>query len=191
MRDFFSAEPKFFDTEVTSTTISAAGNIYSPSLNLITQGDTGSSRDGRLIHLTGISINFFALLPNTTTASQTADMLRIIVYVDKQSNGAAATVAGDGNSLLSEAGFLDHHLDANVHRFDILMEKFIDLSAPGGLNSRKVYHFKLNKKLDYKVLYSGNTGTITDVVNNNLGVLAITFAGHTALTMEARLYFVG
>jgi len=185
-------ELKFFDTTVTSTGVSATGTILSTSLNLIPEGTTESNRIGRKCLVTSVSLIGSIELPGALIAAHgdATDIVRFIVYVDKQCNGATATVA----DLLENATFRSHYNLANESRFRILSDTSRSLNANvfGSTNFGDFeIPLKYKKKLKVPVEFDSTTGALTEVRSNNIGVLAISRFGLAAITYDARVRFSG
>lgn len=195
VRSLPSPEFKYKDTTVAATTIAATGNILSPSLVLLAAGTGESERIGRRIRLTALSMRYVALLPNTTLASATDDGVRIIVFHDKQTNGAAATVA----DILADAtpSYLSFNNLSNKSRFTILADKWIDISATAGAYTGTndawadkgvtgSIHLSLN---NVPIEYAGTGATIAELKSNNIGVLCISDAGRIKVKHNTRVRY--
>lgn len=168
-------ESKFFDTTVAQTTVQTAGNILSPSLNLIPQGTTESNRDGRKCVVTALNMRGQVTIPSVASAGQ-ADRVRIIVYQDKQANGSPATVT----QILETAAVNSFRNLAESQRFTILKDQNVDLvpqygstAGSGEIN----YSWKFYKKCNIPLEFNSTTGAITEIRSNNIGVLVISFDG--------------
>lgn len=191
------AELKFHDIDINSTNpIPTAGEILAAnaSLNVIAQGNTESQRIGRKLTIKSILWRMkFRILANTA-ASTTEDSVRIILYLDKQCNGAAAVVT----DILETASFLSFNHLANSSRFVILMDKHIQLNqmAGGGDGTTEDYGAKgtrvqFFKKCNIKIEYddSATTGVLTSCRSNNLGVLFISSAAQCDCVSKMRLRY--
>ncbi len=86
-------ELKFFDTLKAATTVTETGTILDDSLVHIPQGVTESERVGRKCTLRSIHIKGTFLNSNVTSVNDTKNGVRIIMYLDKQANGATAAVS--------------------------------------------------------------------------------------------------
>ncbi len=176
-------ELKFFDTEIDTAQVQNDGTSIHPSLNLIPQNVTESGRVGRKCTLKSIHWRYSLTLPEVD-ADATAgapDNVRMIMYLDKQANGAAATAA----LILETAGVgSDIHAFrnlANSGRFRILCDKNINLNY-GGLASDNagvvsqamvLRTGEIHKKVDLPLEFNGTTGVIAEVRSNNVGILFI------------------
>lgn len=188
-----NAEKKFFEDTQDVTAITSAGQIAFISLNRIPQGTTESTRVGgkcriKSIHLRAQSI----YAPPTAAAPNTA--VRILLYLDKQCNGATATVA----QIIETADEMAFNNLENSNRFNILMDKFYThntLSSTITAADVVVHYstnkcFKYNHKCDIPLDFSSTTGAITEIKSNNVGILAIIgSASGLSLVITSRIRF--
>lgn len=183
-------ELKFFDTTIANTTIGSVGSIHSDSLVEIPQGVTESQRVGRKCTIKSLHLRFVASLISTTTAANADDGLRVIVYHDKQCNGATAAVT----DILETADYLSYNNLSNKNRFRILYDEFCDISAQAAGGSTfttgtvaKTWskHLPMNLPIEF----SATTGAITEIRSNNIGILAISDNGAMNLRTTARVRF--
>ncbi len=185
-------ETKFLDTATAANVISNSGEIHLSSANIILQGDTDSGRDGRKVIAKNLQIRFMVTLPSSTTVANMQDVVRIIVYRDRQANGAAATIAKlfNGTSIFAFGRL------ANKGRFSILAEETITLngnigtgSTPNSQSAAVRQYGKIFRKLNFPLEFSGIAGDITDVASNNIGIAAFTESGFITLETNVRLRY--
>lgn len=173
-----SGELKFLDTTKASTVTATAGTIFNDSLCVVPQDGTESGRVGRKITAKSFYFRGFTYLAAATAATSTDDQVRFIVYLDKQTNGAAAAVT----DILETADFYSFNNLANKSRFRILCDKKLSIQANGAAATGAAYSFgevrkswekyiKVNLPLEYD--NSATTGAITTQRSNNVGVLVI------------------
>lgn len=162
---------------------STAGGTY--MLNNIAQGDNDNQRNGNKITLLRVKMQGEISLPTTTTVANMNDIVRIIVFKDKQCNGVQATVT----SILDSANIFSFYNEDNIpenspRRFTIYYDKFHSINASGvgfqgtyieSGTTRKV--FQLDKKLNVPVQFNSTTGAITEQNSNTLGLLVISLQG--------------
>lgn len=154
-------EKKFLDTSVLNNVDVTAGVII--NLALVPQGQTDVTRIGNKITATSIACRGL-----TTQDTATNGTLRIIVFIDKQANGAAAAVT----DILETANFASFRNLDNVDRFDILVDDYHTINAMN-TGSGSEYFWQYYKKLDVPIHFSGATGAITELRSNNIGILYI------------------
>lgn len=190
-----SGEKKFFDTAFAETIVASTGAITNLSLNLIPQGVTESTRIGRKCTVKSVHLHGEFKFPNSAVAGSTADRMRLIVYQDKQANGATATVADILDSTVGTVIDSFRNL-SETGRISILHEQSCDLSAQSGGAPNGVENFgevkktfKINKVLNMPLEFSAGTGAIAEIRSNNIGVLAVTEAGLMTLQYTARVRF--
>lgn len=167
------AEMKFHDKDV--AIVGATAGALDTSLNLVAQGAGESERVGRKIVVRKFNCHWTCFLDPTATAGSTSDLLRVIFYVDKQANGAAATAAQileTGSSYPYQA----FRNLANVDRFQILKDFTVALNAMGSTGAsatetQKQGRFSLNCNIPIE--FDGATGALTEIRSNNIGCLVL------------------
>lgn len=157
-------ELKYFDTQYTQS--SDDQGVILSSLNLVPQGTDENERIGRKITVYQISFN------GIITQSSSSDALRIILYLDKQANGANAAVS----DILDTADVYSFMNLANRDCFEILQEWLFgsDTFATSG-GAGKAFMQQVDIGIEVPIEFSGATGAITEVRSNNLGLLLIGF----------------
>lgn len=189
-----SGELKFFDTTHAQATVATAGAITNASLNLIPQGVTESNRVGRKCTIKKIHFRGEVRMPDSSTSGTTADRMRMIVYVDKQANGATAAVTD-----ILETANIDAFRDlSNTGRFTVLYDVTEDVYSPSGSGrgtTDTLAFGEMKKTLrhdiecSYPLEFSSTAGALTELRSNNVGVLAISEAGVVTLQYTARIRF--
>lgn len=187
------SELKFFDTIKTAAIPATGGTILNPSLNLIPQGVTESTRVGRKCVLRSLSIRGSIKLPSATSSASSSDRIRIIVYIDKQTNGATALV-GD---LLQATVLINQFANlASMSRFTVLCDKMyspvVHAAAGNGTTNEFGehiisinYNFKLNLPLEFNL----TDGALTTIRSNNIGVMGVTESGLANISYVSRVRF--
>lgn len=189
-------ERKFHDLVIDDTSIATAGEVMTTgTINTIVQGVTESTRIGRKINVTKIMWNWNVFLKATTVVANTIDNVRMILFLDKQCNGATAAV-GD---LLETADYQSFNNLANKDRFVVLYDKKLTFTAAaGGGNTTSTAqwigaqrHGSFHKSCNIPIEYDNEapTGAIGTIRSNNLAVLLISESGHCSLTSQIRLRF--
>jgi len=185
-------ERKFVDTFFEDT-IAGTGVVSSPSLVIVAGGTGASERVGRRILVTDIFIRGVHLLPSTSTAADTSDTYRTIVFLDRQANGAVAVTT----DILNTASHLSFNNLFNVGRFKILSDKRTAFSANGGavtvtpefFSSNEKHFFIALKDLNIPIEYSGTDGAIDKITSNNIGILMISESGLVESEYIARMRY--
>lgn len=184
-------ELKFFDTFDAATNVASTGTIMEPSLCLIPQGVTESNRVGRKCTIKSISGRLLCIkLSGATLSTQAASNLRIIVYLDKQCNGATAAVTDLLDTSVITTELLQFNNLANSGRFKTLYSKDIVMNsnaATGSGTSSSVDRFwkKFNIRCNIPVEFSSTTGAIGEIRSNNIGVLMVAGAGNPVVSVQA------
>lgn len=187
-------ELKFHDVDLDDAVVATGGTI-TPTINIIPQGVTEIQRVGRKCTIRSINWRYRITLPEVDALGtpNPSEMIRIILYHDKQTNGAAATVTG----ILESADFQSFNNLANKGRFNILLDKSVSLNyqtlASDGANvvsqggtQRDLTFFK---KCTIPIEFDAASGVITEIRSNNLGVLLISSNGICGFDSKFRLRF--
>jgi hypothetical protein len=191
-----SGETKFFDTLINETSITATGSIV-PSLNLVAQGTADNQRIGRELKIKGLYIRG-QFEQNTSTTVTSAIKMRLIIYLDKQANGAAATM-GDilDTTVITTPVNAFRNLD-NAKRFKILKDKRVQLNFYGhdGTNAFEHavnFNYAWTPKKPLSVEFSSTTGGITEIRSNNIGILLVSNTASALAQFDggARIHFNG
>lgn len=189
-----AGELKFFDTPITDAAIATGGTIF-PSMNLIPGGSTESTRIGRKCTIREIAWRQkYVLDEKDAVATPTkGDVIRAIVYQDKQCNGAAATGAQILDSV-TPTGF--YNLE-NMGRFRILMDKVFPMNpvnmasdGAGLVSTSKVSKFmSFRKKCNVTLEFGGVTGALTEIRSNNIGILLTSSDNNVGLASTVRVRY--
>ncbi len=189
-----SREIKFHDLTITDAIVVNTGAIASVSCNLIQQGTGEDERIGRKCTIKSIEWRFTLSLPEQTNLALANDSLRIILYQDKQANGATAAVT----DILEVASFLSFYNPVNQGRFRIFYDRTITLNATsGGGNGTaldvfaKAYQGTFSKRCHIPLEFSTTGGVITALRSNNVGVLLISDNGLLGFDSRMRINFTG
>ncbi len=173
-RTTIAPELKFFDTVVAGTALATTGVITSPSLNIVPQGTTESERVGRKMIIKKLNIRFLLQFNNNTT--QTAEVVRIIVVLDKQTNKTTFAIT-DVLELASEGSFNNM---ANKGRFFILFDRYESINKTTNIGTNINEHTQaftfFSKDLNIPIEFdnTATTGAVTTQTSNNIAVFALT-----------------
>lgn len=187
-------ELKFHDVIIDDAVI-ATGGVIVPTINIIPQGITEVQRIGRKCTIKSINWKYRLDIPEIDAQADAGngDVVRIIVYLDKQTNGATAAVT-DILETNDEHSFRNL---ANVGRFTILMDKmhvllYGTLASDGaGLVSSAavIREYSFYKKCDIPIEFNAAAGVLTEMRSNNIGVLLVARSGTSRLQSTFRLRF--
>lgn len=167
-------EKKYYDATITQAADSSAGVII-PSLNLIAQGTTDQLRIGNKVNIRNINLKIHCYMDNQVALQPVNGMWRMILYVDKQCNGATAAVT----DILKTADWQSFRNMDQVDRFIILKDKVYQLpvyTRDGSYSSQADRFFRMSKRMFLPVHFSSTTGAITEIRSNNIGLLLISSA---------------
>ncbi len=184
-------EKKFHDIATTDAVIAATWS-FTAALLTIAQGTGESQRIGRKITITNIGWRFNFELPTSTAATQSADLIRMMLILDKQCNGAAPSVA----DVLEEDLLIGFNNLSNRKRFRTLMDRSYEIGANGMAGDGTANDTALAtiqdtfwKKCNIPIEYSGTAGTITEIKSNNILCLVVTTNGLAGLDGRMRFRY--
>ncbi len=184
-------ELKFFDLDLDDAVIAAAGGL-TDSINKIAQGTTESTRIGRKCTIRSINWRFAVTLPETNLGSSAVDTVRVILYLDKQANGATAAIT----DILETADYQSFNNLGNKSRFRTLMDRSFDLTAMagGGDGTTEDYGATIItdsffKKVNLPIEFDSTAGAITEIKSNNIGVLLLSKNGKAGFASKIRVRF--
>lgn len=163
-------EKKFFDTALTfncDTTAESASSSVTGQIDLIPQGDTESTRDGRQCTITSIELK--GALTFTPGASATASgVVMMYLVLDTQANGAQATWA-DIYSTTSIQLSLNNM--ANSGRFRTLKKWTWVFNPPAGATTAyntQTKFMQYFKNVNIPMEFSAATGALTEIKSNHV-----------------------
>ncbi len=187
-------ELKFHDVDLDDGVVAAGGNVTA-TVNIIAQGVTESQRVGRKCTIKSIHWRYRIFMPAQTDVATSAagDNLRVIMYLDKQANGATAAAT----DILETADYQSFRNLANSQRFNIILDRtsavnYDTMTSEGAgvvsttFSSRD---FVLNKKCNIPIEFSATTGAIGEIRSNNIGVMLVGNAGIAGFDSKIRLRF--
>lgn len=185
-----SIEKKFHDMD-DSLTVTGAGKVV--CLNNIPQGTSDKQRVGAKITIKNINVRYSCNLDPVAGSGAVGGNARVMIVLDKQANGAQATVIdvlkdreGAKNNLL-----VYRNLD-NDERFQVLYDKFTNLNynMSQTLTNEHVGPVKkINKKVNIPISFSSVSGEITEIRSNNLFLLVITSHDSMATDYSIRIKY--
>lgn len=204
---YMHIERKFIDRSYGPTAVSntRAGAEADPAGGILclggpAQGNTESTRDGRRIRLLSLYIRgdvYATALPDQADAPSQTHIIRVMVVLDKQSNGAQLA----SETVITNATHLEHaHLYLeNSLRYKILAEKTFVLNPvvimTDGANTGSVGYqteqFKWYIPLHIRQTFSSADAGIAGISDNSLHVIAFGNSTTAFLQYESRVRFVG
>ncbi len=190
------AELKFHDVDVDDGTVAAAMNVQLALLT-IAEGNGESERVGRKINVKQINWRFEVLLPTTATAADTSDVIRVMMVLDKQCNGALPT----NTDVVETDDYQSFNNLSNRQRFRVLMDRTYDVNCPAGSGrgstdtlsygdsvvSDQWHSQRLNIPIEYDNSFT--TGVITTIRSNNLFIIVGGKSGVAGFRSKLRIRF--
>ncbi len=190
-------EIKFHDVDVDDNVIAAGCVIQNAgTINIVPQGITEITRIGRKCTIRQINWRYRMFLPPVDGAATPAssDSLRLIIYHDKQANGATAV----NTDIFETNDWQSFRNLANVGRFNILLDKVVNLNAltlsanqdanvfdQAGIHKSGTFFKTCNIPLEF----SGTDGTIDEIRSNNIGMMFCSSNGVAGIDSKIRLRF--
>lgn len=191
-----AVEKKFHDVQVVDTVVATGGSVED-SINHIAQDVTENTRVGRKIIVTDIAARGFVRLNSQTSGNGAGEVLRGILFLDTQANGATATVT----DVLASASFRSFYNLANINRFVILWDKTWTFNPTAAVSldgaasfawsehQKSVVHNMTGLNIPIEFNATANTGAMATIRSNNMGYLAISESGISLLDIHFRLRF--
>lgn len=190
-----SRELKFVDKSITLEPIIVTGALFN-TLNLIPQGQTESQRVGRTVLVKRIGLRYTLTLPKVTSSATLpdGDIVRRILFLDRQANGATAQIL----DILDSLDIHSFYSEANKDRFWIIADTIRDIVAvstaitPGGnfnspsVHLENVHYYDLNDVIEF----DGADGTIDEITSNNLGLMFISHDGIVGVNGIIRVWYL-
>jgi len=195
--DLIPIEVKFFDTVVDFQFDATLEVPATGQWALIPQGDTQSTRDGRLARIK--SIHFRGVASGSSAAVGQIG-LYLWVVLDRQCNGAAAAATDVMTGVDASVCMLNLN---NSKRFKILKKVLIAPNQVGysteasGAGDVLLWPVEFNIPCDILMDWNSTTGAITEITQNNIFILVGSTSGGSgsddkfALDGTARLRFIG
>lgn len=185
-------ELKFIDTSLDDAGITSIGTLQA-NPNIIATGTTESTRIGRKCTIKSIWWKGRLTLAATTVAASTTDIIRIMIVLDKQTNGQASTAL----NILNTDDWESPINLANSGRFVTLWDRTFSLKATAGGTSAAGVHqfgavdlpFSYFKAVSIPIEYDGITGALTEIRSNNIAVWTWANSGQVNMTSIMRLRF--
>lgn len=190
----FDVELKWLDQNKTFATVSATGAIED-SINHIVQSDGQTERIGRKAVIHSISWRYTLTLPTEKNDDPVdGDIVRIILFLDKQCNKATAGVT----DILETQAHMSFNNLAQKDRFHIVYDQVHELiytamARSGGTTSvdqsSVTKYFSTYNSVNTPIEFSGSTGAITEITSNNYGFLIISKNGLAGMESFIRIRF--
>lgn len=190
-----TAEMKFHDLDIDDAVVAGNGTIQADLLT-IPEGNGEEQRIGRKLTIKRILWRYNVLLPTTATAGNTSDIIRVMLILDKQANGAQPAIT----DILESDDYQSFNSLANSQRFRILYDKThaISCGAGSGRGTADTLSYgetelqdSFFKSCNIPIEYDNSlaTGAITTIRSNNITALLLSRGGLTGFTSKIRFRF--
>lgn len=169
-------EIKYIDTGANPYTVTTTGALQ--CMNAMAKGTSNSQRIGNRVNA-----KFAKLFGDIYTTDNSAAMTRLILFYDKQTNGAAPSVT---SLLVSASPYSNYLQETKRHRFTILYDRMFYTDS-----EFKNKIFKINRKLRFQTEYynTSDTGLVGDIQKGSLYLLAISTNSNARLTLTNRFFY--
>ncbi len=188
-------EYKFHDIDINDATVASGGTIQADLLT-IPEGNGEEERIGRQITIKKILWRYNIILPSTATATDTSDIVRVMLIQDKQCNGAQPAVA----DILESDDYQSFNNLSNSKRFRVLYDKTHAMSAHSGsgrgttdtlsygeVEMQRSWFKNCNMQIEYD--NTATTGVITSIRSNNITCLLVGRSGVAAFSSKLRIRY--
>lgn len=184
-------EQKWVEEGVTGTVPAVATSQRVTCVNDIGQGTTATTRVGNKILMKYLLIEGIAYLGTNTDS----DVYRLIVVMDHECFGAACTWAQytQGTAVATSVYALPSmETVGSGKRFTTLVDKQIPVNAVAAPAASPQHYvpFSIRIPLAASAHYSGNAGTVSDLVRNSICVIETSAGGRVTSNWVARLTFL-
>jgi len=176
-------ELKSITTSVIDTVPGVAGALVLIPVEDILAGSGEDSRTGNIIHITKIVFNY-------TLFDSVPGLLRLIWFIDRQSNGTTPTLT----QVLTSASFVSTYNTTNVighggHRYAILGDETRTVN-PGVAAAVQIVPLQTKTiKTKIPIHYLASTGAATDVATNNVWCFVIANTATMTLRHQCQIQF--
>lgn len=177
----YRPELKFHDASVLGVNLDIGGTLVpvGGSINLIGTGVTESTRVGRRLTIRNIRFSGSVILPAASGSTiNTFAVIRIILYLDQQCNGAPALPSDLIDFAGAEQAVYSPRTIVNQGRFRFLFDRvfMLNLGAAAGNGTANDSapvrrHFLMQRNVSIPLEFCGITGAITELATNNFCVL--------------------
>ncbi len=184
--------------------IRTAGSMADPAtmdcLNGVDTGNSITTRIGTKIQMLSVLIEGTVYLDTQKDINDSlkGDWGRIILFLDKQTNGVIAdptTVyldqALNGVCGLRDPEYMERYKVLNDWRFQLDYTVAFTDGVNTGTQQGQAKNFRFWRKMKIPVKYTGDGATVAVVMDNSLHLMAVCFAGHTLLSYHSRVRFIG
>ena len=158
----------------------------------MTQGTGVTNRIGNQVHVVAIEL-VCRLIPNQSAATIVAGTVcRLVLFKYKDPNGSLPNMTGTGPQIFDQNVVMTGRNIANIKSFTLLEDFTHNMIQTSTTPSAGPMFTKIIRvPCNFKFNYSGNAGTISDCVNNDvvMGVCADNNGCCIISTLTAKVWF--
>ncbi len=202
---FIDFENKFQFTNydgAMSTTWQTQEDATADTISAVLQGDTETTRDGRVYHITSVHVRGYVYLNNAEGVSTATDqaIARVLLVLDTQTNGAqlSGVQVMSTNATPDVLGFRNLQY---TKRFRVIMDKQVVVrpinvfeGSTGFYTLARTYapfQFNWRPKVPLKVTCSGTTAVVGSIQDNSLHIMGAATNTGTRIQYSSRMRFKG
>lgn len=157
LKRMINVEKKFIESATSSAQSTSATVAL---LTGIAQGDTQNDRNGNSIKAQSVSTKYNVEMNSSATATQ----VRIMLVIDKNSNGAAPVLSDILDNGVASNAVAHYNSDTAGSRFLILHDKSYSLS----INGSRTISGSCYSKLNHHVKFTSSTGAQASCASGHL-----------------------
>lgn len=176
-------ETKWFLAEAAATSLSTTPSMT--VLNIVQQGDTGTTRDGNKILMTMVDLRVQLVVSDPT------NLIRCLVVYDRQSNGSNPSTVGITNILDTVAAAsqtMAPQLQPTKRRYKILLDRLFTMDLVNKYTWMLHKRIKVNRYTEY----NGNAGSSADIVTGGLYLIFVSDSSaisHPTMQFTAKMFY--
>jgi len=185
-----------------ATTWTTKENATMKCISGCAQGDTESTRDGRVYHITSIFVNGQVVIEAAEAATAPHEDIQYVIkmVLDTQTNGAqmTATDVMDGSGIVDTLAFRNLQFTSRFKILGTVKGTVQPLNMnEGQVNSFangtriKPFSFAWIPSTPIKVICSGTGSTIADITDNSVHIIACATSTNIDIKFQVRLRWVG
>lgn len=184
-------EQKYIEDAIAGTVPTTATTPRVTCINDMGQGTNANQRVGNKVLVKYLQMEGLVYI----TANTASDIYRLVVVIDHECFGSACTWAQyvQGGALPGNINALPSmETVGKGKRFTTLVDKLIPVNNTVGTTNGAAHYqtFSLRVPLGFSTHYSGNAGTVSDIVRNSLCVIEGSQWGNCVSQWTARVTFL-
>ncbi len=201
---YYGTETKFRNNQLTTTALSTSWQTLNPTtadtLTAVTQGTSESQHLGRTMFMTSLHLKgeFFVTVAESATTPAPDAVVRYAIVLDTDTKGTEVTATDvfDASQTTDRFAFrnLQHTSRLKVFHDRTFMMRPVNMNE-GAINlfahGTRTHQFSVNLhfKKPIRVLFSGTTAVVGDIVDNSFHFVCISSGAAVSVSYQVRLRF--